>query len=138
MSAIDVVTALADATNAMQWDAMAALMTDDFTATGLAPMPLGKQELIGGEQAWHVASPDRHVSVSQASEEGGTVKGILSTAGTQTGTLALPGIPAIPATGKHYSTTGNVTVTVRGGQVAALAFDSTTPDVLEQLGVRMP
>lgn len=138
MSAIDVVQALADATNATQWDAMGALLTEDFTGTGLAPMPLGKQELIGGEQAWHAASPDRRISVGSAREDGGAVKATLTITGTQTNALSLPDLPVIPATGKGYTVTGDVTVTLRGEQVAGMAFDEASPNVFEQLGVQLP
>lgn len=138
MSAIDVVNTLAEAINNQRWDAAAAVLTDDFAATGLAPVTLSKPELIGGEQAWHVASPDRHISVENPREAGGTVNTRLNVSGTQTNTLNLPGLPPIPATGKRYVTTGNLTVTVRGEQVAALALEVTSPDVLEQLGVQRP
>jgi predicted ester cyclase len=138
MSAVDVAMALTDAFNNSQWDACGGLMTDDYTATGLAPMSIGKPELIGGEQAWHAASPDRHITLDQAREEGGVVKAMLTVSGTHTGTLALPGLPPIPPTGKRYTLTGNLTATVRGSQVAAMANEPTSPDVLAQLGVQVP
>lgn len=138
MGAIDVVMALTDAFNGERWDAASGYLTDDFTATGLAPIVLNKQALLAGERAWHAASPDRRATVEQMREEGGAVKAVLSVSGTQTNTLSLPNIPAIPATGKRYTSSGNMTATVRGDQVASLVVEATTPGQLEQLGIQLP
>lgn len=138
MSAIDVVMALADAMNSQDWGAATAQMTDDFSVTGLAPFPLSKAQLIEGEQAWHAASPDRHITVDQAREVEDGVLAALTVSGTQTNTLALPDLPAIPATGKAYAVKGTMTVTVRGNLVAGIAVETTSPDVLQQLGVQLP
>ena len=138
MNALEVVSAMTDAINGMRWDAAGALMTDDFTATGLAPITLNKQARLGGEQAWHAACPDRHISLENAREEGGVVKATLKVSGTQTATLTLPAVPPIPATGKSYTVTGNLTATVRGEQVASMAQEATSPGPFEQMGVPMP
>ena len=138
MSAIDVVMTLTNALNAQQWEAAASSLTDDFTATGLAPITLSKQMLIAGEQAWHASSPDRRARLDQVREEDGVVKATLTVEGTQTNVLSLQNIPPVPASGKHYSASGNMTATVRGGQVASLQVVGTTPGQLEQLGIQLP
>lgn len=138
MGNIDLANALTEALNSHQWDTLTRLLTDDFTFSGGTPQPLGKQAFIAGQQQWATGVPDWHVAQENVREEGNTVRAMSRITGTHTNTLALPMMPPIPATGKHFSATMAATVTVRGEQIAALSVVPDGPGIFEQLGVQPP
>jgi predicted ester cyclase len=133
MGAIETINAFTAALNGQQWDTVASLLTDDFTFSGATPQPLGKQEFIAGQKAWFVGVPDWHVSVENVHEEGGAVKSTSTITGTHSNTLALPGQPAFPATGKRFSSPNHTSAILRGGQLATLAVNPVGLGILEQL-----
>ncbi len=127
------------ALNAQQWDTVANYLTDDFTWTGAATGPTGKQGFLAAQKAWFAAAPDYRITWQASREEGDTAHGTTGVSGTQTKPLALPNLPPIPATGKRFSATFPTTVTWRGDKiVAANLGPSSSPTVLEQLGVQPP
>jgi predicted ester cyclase len=138
MGNIDVANALTDALNGQQWDKLASLLTDDFVFSGATPQSLDRQGFIAAQQQWAVGAPDWHVTQENVVEEGNTVRATSRISGTQTNTLSLPMMPAIPATGKHFSATMAATVTVRSDKVASLSVVPDAPGILEQLGVQPP
>ena len=138
MGNFDTANAFTDALNAQQWDTLASLLTDDFTFSGAAPQPLGKQAFIASQQQWAVGVPDWHVVQETVREEGNTVQATSRITGTQTNTLAVPMMPPIPATGKHFSATMAATVTVRDAKVASLSVVPDSPSIFDQLGVQSP
>jgi hypothetical protein len=56
MSLSDVATAFAAAINAHDLDTAATLMTDDFTATGLAPVPFTKEMFLARRRSLPLAN----------------------------------------------------------------------------------
>ena len=138
MGALETVTAFNDAMNAQRWEDAARYLTDDFAVAGLTPQPLGKQGFIAGQQAWAAAAPDWHVTLENLRMEGDTVLANPRFTGTHTGTLALPGQPPVPATGRHFESQGASSATLRGDQLASLTVTPGSPGILEQLGVPMP
>ncbi len=138
MGAIDIVTAFTAAMNAQQWDAAADYLTDDFTVSGITPQPLGKQEFLAGQKQWAIGVPDWRVALQEVREEGNAVRSTALITGTHTNTLALPGLPPLPATGKRFSTTDVITTTLRGDHIAAMDIVSGSPGFFEQLGVQVP
>ena len=126
------------ALNAQQWETVAGYLTDDFTWVGGAAGPTGKDDYIAVQKAWFAAAPDYHATLSNIRDEGDTGYGTVTASGTLTNPLALPGLPALPATGKHFSATFESTVTWRGDQVARMVLEPVGPTVLEQLGVQLP
>ena len=138
MGNIDVANAFTDALNAQQWDALAGLLTDDFTFSGATPQPADRQGFIAAQQQWAAGVPDWHVTQENVQEEGSTVRATSRISGTQTNTLTLPMMPPIPATGKSFSATMAATVSVRGDKVASLSVVPGTPGIFEQLGVQPP
>jgi predicted ester cyclase len=138
MGNIDILNAVSEALNTHQWDTLAGLLTDDFTFSGATPQPIGKQGFIAGQQQWVAGVPDWHIVEEDLHEEGNIVRATSRISGTQTNTLALPMMPPIPATGKHFSATMAATLTMRGGQVASLSVIPVSPSIFEQLGVQPP
>jgi hypothetical protein len=138
MGAVETVTALSAALNAHDLDRAGRYLTDDFTFSGPTPQPQNKQEFLAAQKAWFAGVPDWSVALSNMSDAGGRVTATAQISGTQTNTLALPGQPALPATGKHFSSRDGVTATLRGDQVAALVLQPGAPGILEQLGVQIP
>jgi predicted ester cyclase len=138
MSPSDVVTAFAAAINAHDLDTAATLMTDDFSATGLAPVPLTREMFLASQQAWYAGCPDWAVTLGELSEHGDTVTGRSTMTATHTGSLSLPGAPTLPPTGKRLSGVDDVTLTIRDGRIAAFALvedTSVAPPLAQQLGI---
>lgn len=133
MSNVDTATAFAAALSGHDLDKLASLLTDDFSATGLAPVPMSKQMFLDGQRAWYAGCPDWTVTPSALSEQGDVVTGQVTITATQTGTLSLPGAPALPPTGKRITSIDAATLTIRGGQIAKLDVVSGSPSLIEQL-----
>jgi predicted ester cyclase len=138
MGALETVTAFNDALNAQQWNEAARYLADDFVFSGVTPQPVGKQEFIAGQQAWAAAVPDWHVTLENLRVEGNSVLANPRITGTHTATLALPGQPSVPATGRHFETRDASAATLRGDQLASLTITPGSPGILDQLGVPMP
>ncbi|MEO7000767.1 MAG: nuclear transport factor 2 family protein [Ktedonobacterales bacterium] len=135
MSNADTATAFAAALSAHDPDKAAALMTDDFTATGLAPITMTKEIFLAGQRAWYAGCPDWTVTPGGLTESGATVNGKVTITGTHTSTLSLPGAPTLPPTGKRLTSTDDATMTIRDGKVAVLAITQGTPTLMQQLGL---
>ncbi len=133
MSNADIATAFAAALSSHDLDKIASLMTDDFTATGLAPVPMTKQMFLDGQRAWYAGCPDWTVTPGALSEQGDTISGQVTITATQTGTLSLPNAPTLPPSGKRISSTDTATLTIRDGKVAVLAVEQGSPTLIEQL-----
>ena len=119
------------------------LMTDDFQFLGVTPQPLGKSEFLGFMHAMNGGFPGFHFEEISASESSETVTIKHHITGTHTGTLELPGMPPIPATGKSIRLPEEGSVfTFRGEKVckyeAQTAPDGGLPGILKQIGVQMP
>src|SRR5262245_46828082 len=136
MGAVEIVTAFNATMNAQQWDVAAGYLTDDFTFSGTTPQPLGKQAFLATQQQWLAGVPDWHVMLESLREEGNTVQASVRITGTQTNTLTLPGQPALPATGKHFSVVNSMSAAMRGERIAAITAVPGSPGIFEQLGVQ--
>jgi predicted ester cyclase len=122
---------------------LSSLVADDFVMTGPTPQPLGKAEFIGFMHTLLAALPDFAFNVSRFEENGETIVTYTHITGTHSGTLALPGMPPVPATGKKVVIPEEVhTYTIRDGKLHSLVTDA-RPDagvmgLLSQLGVLLP
>lgn len=119
------------------------LVGDDFQLSGPVPQPLGKAEFLGLMHALHAAMPDFSFNISSFEENGDVVIARSHITGTHTGVLALPGLPAIPATHKKVSLPQEVqTYTLKDGKLMRLVTDARPdagiPGMLAQLGVPLP
>jgi predicted ester cyclase len=136
MGALDTITALNAAINAQQWDTAARLLTDDFVFSGATPQPQNKQAFLASQQAWFAGVPDWHVAIENPQVDGDVVRSTVHLSGTHSGTLAFPGQPPIPPTGRRFSTNDSATATIRGDQIASIAVVNGSPNVFQQLGVQ--
>lgn len=145
MSATDVVKAGLAAAEAGDFKKMGDLLADDMTFVGPVPEPVGKREFLGLQSALVSAMPDFKFNPSDFKESGDMVTAMIQITGTQTHELNLPmpGIPKIPATGKHVSLPEELTTfTVRNGKVVMIESESSPAGgvmgMLTQLGVPIP
>ena len=124
-------------------DTLSPLVAEDFVMTGPTPQPLGKADFIGFMHILLAALPDFAFNISLFEENGDTVVAYSHITGTHKGTLALPGLPPIPATGKQIALPEEVqTYTVKNGRLHSLATDARADagvaGILAQLGVAVP
>jgi predicted ester cyclase len=143
MSNTDIVKTSLEAWEACDADTLSPLVADDFVLSGPVPQPLGKPEFLGLMQAIHVALPDFSFNIASFEEVGDTVVAKSFITGTHTGVLALPGMPALPATGKKVSLPQEIqTYTLKDGKLQSLSTDARPgtgiPGLLMQLGVALP
>jgi len=122
---------------------MNSLIADSFVLSGPVPQPLGKQEFIGFMHAILAALPDFKFNETGFEEHGDKVVIKSRISGTQTGTLALPGMPPVPATGKKVALPEErQEYTLSGGKLVKLVVDEVpgggVPGMLAQLGVQLP
>ena len=120
------------------------MTADDFVLTGAAPQPLGKAEFLGLCQANHTAFSDFDFNARNFQEDGDDVTYNSAMTGTHTGPLALiPGVPAVPATGKRIQLPEDrQTSTIREGKLARLEIASPPgggiPAAYAQVGTPLP
>jgi predicted ester cyclase len=145
MNAIDVVKAGLAASEAGQPSKFAEFLTDDMVFAGPVPQPVGKREFVGLMTALVAAIPDWKFNARDFKQNGDKVTTTFQITGTQTGELNLPmpGIPKIPASGKHVSLPSEeTTITVKNGKIsrleAAVVPGGGVAGVLAQLGISMP
>ena len=124
-------------------DKLSPLVAEDFIMTGPTPQPLGKADFIGFMHVLLSAFPDFAFNVSRFEANGDSVIAYSHITGTHTGTLALPGLPPIPASGTKVALPEEVqTYTLKNGKLQSLVTDA-RPDagvmgMLSQLGVALP
>lgn len=145
MSAADVVKEGLAATEAGDFGKLEGMVADDFSMSGPVPMPVGKREFIGLMMVLLKAMPDWKFNARDFKENGDQVTVMMGITGTQTGELQLPmpGIPAIPASGKKVSLPAEPgTFTVKNGKLAKLEVADIpgggVMGILSQLGVNIP
>ena len=112
-------------------------------AGALGSLALGKQGFLTLQKAMCDAAQDYRVVAENPREAGDTVQGTIRIEGTQAKPLAFPGasplLPAIRATGKHFTVAFPATVTWRADKIAAIMADRpSTPTIFDQLGVQAP
>jgi predicted ester cyclase len=124
-------------------DTLSPLVAEDFVMSGPTPQPLAKADFIGFMHILLTALPDFAFNISRFEENDDTVVAYAHITGTHKGTLAIPGLPPIPSTGKKVALPEEVqTYTVKNGKLQSLVTDA-RPDagvagMLAQLGVALP
>jgi hypothetical protein len=141
MGKVDTVKALVDAIEAQEWSKATSYLTEDFTFSGAVPQPISGEQWMGVHRALAAAFSDFDLHFQEAREESGKVFGKVQLSGDHTGELRLPipGIPVVPATGKHFSLPAEpVIVSFRDEKIANYAVefvpDSGIPGILQQIG----
>ena len=122
----------------------ARLTQDAMASGGVLPQPMPAMEAFKLVAGLTSAIPDLKFEVEQVTVNGDQATVKATWGGTQTGALdmGMPGMPAVPPTGKKVSVKDTYIVTVQGDKVSRLEVDSPAdggiPAMLAQLGVKMP
>ncbi len=145
MNAQQLTQQVLDAIDQQQWDRALALLTDDFTFSGATPVPLDAQQWIGVHRALAAAMPDFRFNYVAAGGADDMAEGSVSLTGTHTGdfVVPIPGIPHVPATGKHIALPQErVWVTARGDKLSNYKVEAVPNGglvgILAQMGVALP
>ena len=127
MGKVDTVKAVVDAIEAQEWSKATSYLTEDFTFSGAVPQPITASSGWESTGRWPQRSPTSTYISRKAREESGKVFGKVQLTGDHTGELRLPipGIPVVPATGKHFSLPAEpVIVSFRGEKISNYAGGS--------------
>lgn len=119
--------------------AMTALIHDDFRLDGAGFEGIGKVEFLGAMKAQMAAFPDYSENPTDLREAGDQVHFTAHVRGTQTRTLALPGMTPVPPTGRAVSLPPEPAwVRVREGKLALYHVEAVAgggiSGILAQLG----
>ena len=124
---------------------MNTMVTADAMASGgVLPQPIPIAEAMKVMDGLMTAFPDLKFEVQQVTVNGNQATVNAMWSGSNSGPLSLPmpGMPAIPATGKTVSVKDTYIVTVQGDKVSHMQIDSPAdgglPAALAQMGVKMP
>jgi steroid delta-isomerase-like uncharacterized protein len=120
------------ALNARDSERLAALFVDDLVYEDL-PLQLvckSKDELKAFVDPWFAAVPDFAVTLDQVVAEGERAAARWSWSGTQKGPLS----PDLPASGKHFATTGISWLEASDGRLRRVTDSWDLLIVLKQLG----
>ena len=118
--------------------------TDAMASGGVLPQPIPIAEAMKVMDGLMTAFPDLKFEVKQVTVNGNQATVNTMWSGRNSGPLSLPmpGMPAIPATGKTVSVKDTYIVTVQGDKVSHMQMDSPAdgglPAALAQMGVKMP
>ena len=126
-------------------ETMNTMVTADAMASGgVLPQPIPIAEATKVMDGLMTAFPDLKFEVKQVTVNGNQATVNTMWSGRNSGPLSLPmpGMPAIPATGKTVSVKDTYIVTVLGDKVSHMQMDSPAdgglPAALAQMGVKMP
>ena len=126
-------------------ETMNTMVTADAMASGgVLPQPIPIAEAMKVMDGLMTAFPDLKFEVKQVTVNGNQATVNTMWSGRNSGPLSLPmpGMPAIPATGKTVSVKDTYIVTVQGDKVSHMQIDSPAdgglPAALAQLGVKLP
>jgi predicted ester cyclase len=117
---------------------------DAMASGGVLPQPIPVMQAFDMMKGLAAAFPDLKFDVESVTVNGDQATVNVRWGGTQTGefNMGIPGIPAIPATGKKVSVKDAYVVTVRGDKVSHMQVtspaDGGMPAAFAQMGVQMP
>jgi predicted ester cyclase len=124
---------------------MKGLITPDAMASGgVLPQPLPALEALKMISGLTAGIPDLKYDIKEVTVHGNEATVKAQWSGTHSGSLNLPmpGMSALPPTGKKVSVKDTYILTVRGDKVAHIRVDSPAdggiPAALAQLGVKTP
>ena len=132
----DLVRQFAEVTNAADWEALAAMVTEDLTrhSTATAGPPVtSREEFIQLQKSFQASFPDQRITVQQLVAEGDRVAILGTYSGTNTGPMG-----DIPATGKTVESPFLGIFRIESGLIAELWVEWDNLAMLTQLGLYPP
>lgn len=132
----ELVRQFTEATNAADWDALAAIVAEDFarhSAATAGPPVTSRDEFIQLQQAFLLTFPDQQVTVQQLVAEGDRVAALATYSGTQTGPMG-----EFPPTGKAVTAPFLAMFRIEVGRIAELWVEWDNVAMLTQLGLFPP
>jgi steroid delta-isomerase-like uncharacterized protein len=132
----ELVRQFTEAVNAADWEALAAVVSEDFTrhsaATAGPPVTSG-EAFIQLQESFLVSLPDQRVTIQQLVAEGDLVAGLATYSGTHTGPMG-----DIPPTGLTAEIPFLALFRIESGQIAELWVEWDNVAMLTQLGLFPP
>ena len=143
MSRIDIVKDLLRTLEQSHSAAASKHLTEDFVFSGPVPEPLNGNEFVEMMAATLQAFPDWNFHVQNLAEKGDQVTGFVQITGTHRGSLKIPGIPEVAATGKRIKLPREtLTCVFRGDKICEFTGEKVLgggmPGIFQQLGVKFP
>ncbi len=118
------------------------LTPDAMVSGGVLPAAVPASEAINIMSALKTAFPDLEYNIQKVTVNGNQAKVETTWSGTNTGSLSMPGMSSIPATGKRVYVKDDYLLTVQGDKVSRMEVQSPSdggiPGALKQLGVKTP
>jgi predicted ester cyclase len=117
--------------------------TSDFVFSGATPEPVGGSEYVEIHAALKKAFPDWQFNSSSLAEKGDSVTGFVQVSGTHKGTLEIPGLPTVSATGKSVKNAREgFTCTFEGDKISEFKVEKVRGSGLlglfQQIGAKLP
>lgn len=132
----DLVRRFTDAVNAVDWEALAEVVAEDFARHSAAtpgPPVTSLDEFVQLQESFLVSFPDQRVEIQQLIAEGDYVAGRATYHGTHTGPME-----GIPATGRTVEAPFLAVFRIEAGQIAELWVEWDNVAMLGQLGLYPP
>lgn len=132
----ELVRQFTEATNGADWEALAAVVSEDFTrhsAATAGPQVTSREEFIQLQESFLVSLPDQHVTIQRLVAEGNLVAGLATYSGTHTGPMG-----DVPPTGLTVEIPFMAMFRIESGQIAELWVEWDNVAMLSQLGLFPP
>jgi predicted ester cyclase len=115
---------------------------DAMVSGGVLPQPMPMMETMQIMVGLATAFPDLKIDVQQVTVNGNQATVKVTWGGTNNGPWNMPGMPAIPATGKKVSVKDAYVFTAQGDKISHMHVDSPSdggiPAAMMQIGVKVP
>ncbi len=132
----DLVRRFTEAANAADWEALAEIVTEDFSrhsAATAGPPINSRDEFIQLQESFLVTFPDQRVTIQRLIAEGDQVAALATYSGTHTGPMG-----DFPATGKVVESPFLAIFRIDAGRIAELWVEWDNVAMLTQLGLFPP
>jgi len=132
----ELVRQFTQATNAADWEALAAVVSEDFTrhsAATAGPPVTSREAFVELQESFLVSLPDQHVTIQKLVAEGDLVAGLATYSGTHTGPMG-----DIPPTGLPVEMPFMALFRIESSQIVELWVEWDNVAMLTQLGLFPP
>jgi steroid delta-isomerase-like uncharacterized protein len=132
----ELVRQFTEATNAADWEALSAVVSEDFmrhSAATAGPDVTSREAFIRLQESFLISLPDQRVSIQRLVAEGDLVAGLATYSGTHTGPMG-----DIAPTGLTVEIPFLAMFRIESGQIAELWVEWDNVAMLSQLGLFPP